>query len=86
MALAAGSLELEIDFFDTANQLYLSILPDNFLFTDGANRFNLPQWLILAMTGSGLWAEDLLPQVQGVAYLHMNKTIDGGNFFFYPDG
>ncbi len=31
-------------------------------------------------------SQDLLPQVQGVAYLHFNDTIDGGEFFFYPAG
>ena len=53
----------------------------------GANRFNLPQWLLLAMAGSGLWASELLPQVQGVAYLHSNRSLsDGGDFFLFPEG
>lgn len=55
-------------------------------FKNGANRFNLPQWLLLAMAGSGLWADEAMPQVQGVAYLHLNETINGGSFFLYPDG
>ena len=55
-------------------------------FRGGANRFNLPQWLLLAMAGSGLWDEELLPQVQGVAYLHLNESLEGGEFFLYPDG
>ena len=54
--------------------------------SDGANRHNTPQWLLLAMAGSGLWEEDLLPQVQGVAYIHQNQTIHGGDFFLYPYG
>ena len=24
--------------------------------------------------------------MQGVAYLHLNETVDGGDFFLYPDG
>jgi hypothetical protein len=52
----------------------------------GANRFNLPQWLLLAMAGSGIWQNELLPQVQGVAYIHDIENISGGDFFFYPKG
>ena len=52
----------------------------------GANRFNLPQWLLLAMAGSGIWASQQFPQVQGVAYIHQIKDIQGGDFFLYPKG
>ncbi len=38
------------------------------------------------MARSGLFKEHLFPQVQGVAYLHVNGSIDGGSFVFYPDG
>ncbi len=55
-------------------------------YADGATRHTLPQWLLLSMAGSGLWEEELLPQVQGVAYLHLNETLDGGQFFLYPEG
>ena len=55
-------------------------------FRNGANRFNLPQWLLLAMAGSKLWDEDQFPQVQGVAYIHEIESIYGGNFFLYPQG
>ena len=57
-----------------------------FTYAGGANRFNLPQWLLLAMAGSGLWSQEQFPQVQGVAYIHEIKDILGGNFFLYPNG
>lgn len=55
-------------------------------FQGGANRFNLPQWLLLAMAGSGLWQDELLPQVQGVAYVHSSQDLKSGDFFLYPNG
>ena len=56
------------------------------LYLGGANRFNLPQWLLLAMAGSGIWRDEQFPQVQGVAYIHETPDISGGNFFLYPSG
>lgn len=55
----------------------------------GASRFTLPQWLLVVMDRSGLWADRVVPQMQGVAYLHKwpkERTNNGGNFFFYPAG
>ena len=49
-------------------------------------RFNLPQWLLLAMAGSKFWAQEQYPQVQGVAYIHSIEDVQGGNFFLYPQG
>jgi len=36
----------------------------------GANRFQFPEWLLAAMTFSGLWRDRFIPQVQTVAYFH----------------
>ena len=46
----------------------------------GATRFNVPQWLLIAMEMSGLWAEHRVSQTQGVAYLHdwVDPKHDGG--------
>jgi hypothetical protein len=54
----------------------------------GATRFNVPQWLLIAMEQSKLWSHLRLPQTQGVAYLHswVNHLTDGGGFFYYPNG
>lgn len=53
----------------------------------GATRFNIPQWLLVVMESSKLFADRRVPQIQGVAYLHkwQAKDIDGGGFYFYPD-
>eukprot|EP00042_Codosiga_hollandica_P045063 m.452279 g.452279 ORF g.452279 m.452279 type:complete len:465 (+) comp56927_c0_seq2:82-1476(+) len=54
----------------------------------GGTRFNIPQWLLIAMEQSKLWSHLRVHQTQGVAYLHewVNPEEDGGGFFFYPNG
>ena len=54
----------------------------------GATRFNIPQWLLIAMESSGLFENIRVRQSQGVAYLHkwLNHEKDGGGFYFYPKG
>jgi hypothetical protein len=51
----------------------------------GATRFDLPQWLLVVMEQSGLWANASVPQIQGVSWLHDGADA-GGEFFFYPAG
>jgi len=51
----------------------------------GATRFTLPQWLLVVMDQSGLWADRSVPQIQGVSWLHDSQD-QGGEFFFYPEG
>lgn len=36
----------------------------------GASRFTFPQWLLVAMVFSGLFADKFVHQVQVVGYLH----------------
>jgi hypothetical protein len=66
----------------------------------GADRTTMPQWLLVVMEQSGLFASRSVPQIQGVAWLHggpanlyyANSTgrkapgEDGGSFFFFPQG
>jgi hypothetical protein len=59
----------------------------------GATRWNFPQWLLLAMQRSGLYAHREVEHIQGVAYLsgksapmEGQETADAGQFFFYPGG
>jgi hypothetical protein len=49
----------------------------------GVNRQKHPQWLIVAMHHSGLFAEWRMPIATAVAWFH---DCDGGEFAFYPDG
>jgi len=49
----------------------------------GVNRTKHPQWLIVAMHHSGLFAEHRMPIATGVSWFH---DCDGGEFAFYPDG
>jgi hypothetical protein len=49
----------------------------------GANRKVMPQWLVVAMHHSGLFAEHRMPIATGVAWFH---DSDGGEFAYYPDG
>jgi hypothetical protein len=49
----------------------------------GCNRKTCPQWLLVAMHHSGLFAEWRMPIATGVAWFHDCK---GGEFAFYPDG
>ena len=56
----------------------------------GASRFQLPQWLLVVMDQSGLFADRAIKQIQGVAWLHRdgspNNTRTHGEFAFYPQG
>ena len=51
----------------------------------GASRFEFPQWLLVAMTFSGLFQERFIDQVQVVAYLHewIPTLDDRGDFVYY---
>ena len=53
----------------------------------GASRFQLPQWLLVAMEFSNLFADRFIDQVQIVGYLHdrIPEAGDGGDFVYYPD-
>lgn len=54
----------------------------------GRTRYNLPQWLLIAVEQSGLFKDIEIRQTQGVAYLHswVNTTRDLGAFYYYPNG
>jgi len=49
----------------------------------GANRKKHPQWLLVAMHHSGLFADWRMPIATAVAYF---QDVRGGAFAFYPDG
>jgi hypothetical protein len=50
----------------------------------GATRFQLPQWLLVAMVHSGLFADRFVHQVQVVTYIHeWNATAERGGEFVY---
>jgi hypothetical protein len=49
----------------------------------GANRKNVPQWLLVVMHHSGLFDEWRLPIATGIAWFH---DSDGGELAFWPDG
>jgi hypothetical protein len=49
----------------------------------GANRKRYPQWLMVVMHHSGLFAPWRMPIVTGVAWF---SECGGGEFAFYPDG
>lgn len=58
----------------------------------GADRKNIPHWLLVLMKQSGLFEDKFIPQVQGVSWLskhqfnklEMESLKNGGNFYFYP--
>lgn len=56
----------------------------------GANRRDIPQWLLAAMVYSGLFKERFIDQVQVVGYLHKwhpsEKKNAGGDFIYYRGG
>ena len=54
----------------------------------GADRFDFPIWLLVAMQWSELWEDRRIHQVQGVAYIHdwPESVNNGGGFFYYPEG
>lgn len=51
----------------------------------GATRFQLPQWLLVAMVHSGLFADRFVHQVQVVTYIHEWNATDarGGEFVYW---
>ena len=49
----------------------------------GANRKVIPQWLLVAMHHSGLFAEHRMPIATGIAWFH---DCDGGELVYWPDG
>ncbi|HKA30304.1 MAG TPA: hypothetical protein VKH82_13060 [Candidatus Binatia bacterium] len=49
----------------------------------GANRTKDPEWLLVVMHHSGLFARWRIPIATGVAWFHGCR---GGDFAFYPDG
>jgi len=49
----------------------------------GANRKNVPQWLLVVMHHSGLFDAWRLPIATGIAWFH---DADGGELAFWPDG
>ena len=61
-----------------------------------ATRYAFPQWLLLVMQDSGLFAVQRLPQVQALVYVHdwrVDNMTDpeqfkrfGGEFVIYPSG
>ena len=57
-----------------------------------ADRFLFPAWLLVVMQMSGLFEEERVAQVQGVAYMHRWEDTpealaeNGGTFFYYPNG
>merc|ERR1712070_270288 len=58
----------------------------------GATRFQFPQWLLAAMTFSGLWKDRFVDQVQVVAYYHewdpailTGNGVDAGEFLYWND-
>jgi len=55
-----------------------------------ANQRSVPDWLLHVMLESGLWADEMIPQAQGVAYLHGTKDKPvyehGGEYVYYPNG
>jgi hypothetical protein len=56
----------------------------------GANRMDVPQWLLAVMVYSNLFKERFIDQVQVVGYLHRwspeDKENVGGDFVYYPGG
>lgn len=53
----------------------------------GASRFQMPQWLLVAMVYSNLFTERFVDQVQVVGYLHQwtPQTDAGGQFIYYTN-
>ena len=56
----------------------------------GVNERSAPNWLLHVMKESGLFEDIIIPQAQGVAYLHGTKdepTFEkGGRYVYYPNG
>ncbi|MFM8236811.1 MAG: hypothetical protein ACKOBG_03505 [Actinomycetota bacterium] len=49
----------------------------------GANRKVVPQWLLVVMHHSGLFADHRMPIATGIAWFH---DCDGGELSYWPDG
>ena len=68
---------------------YLNKVQDNQWFWR-ANHRSVPDWLLPVMHESGLWSDEMIPQAQGVVYLHGTKENPvyehGGRFIYYPNG
>ena len=56
----------------------------------GVNQLSAPDWLLHVMKESELFDDIMIPQAQGVSYLHGTKDepyyTDGGRYVFYPNG
>uniref|UniRef100_A0A914D412 Uncharacterized protein n=1 Tax=Acrobeloides nanus TaxID=290746 RepID=A0A914D412_9BILA len=53
-------------------------------YLEHATRFQYPTWLPVVMAGSGIYQDNVIDQVQGVAYLHeWNDTSLGGHLSIY---
>jgi hypothetical protein len=56
----------------------------------GADRFDMPQWLLAAMHFSNLWSDLFVDQVQIVGYFHEWQPEDHptsmGDFIYWPNG
>ena len=56
----------------------------------GINQRSAPDWLLHAMKESGLYDSIMIPQAQGVAYLHGTADepvySNGGRYLYYPNG
>ena len=55
-----------------------------------ANQRSVPDWILPVMHESGLWSDEMIPQAQGVLYLHGTKENpvyeNGGRLIYYPNG
>ncbi|CBY30379.1 unnamed protein product [Oikopleura dioica] len=56
----------------------------------GINQLSQPDWLLHSIKESGLYDDQMIPQAQGVAYLHGTKEKPyyekGGEYVFFPNG
>jgi len=56
----------------------------------GINQRSAPDWLLHAMKESGLYDSIMIPQAQGVTYLHGTSEqpvySNGGRYLYYPNG
>lgn len=56
----------------------------------GINQMSVPDWLLHVIKESELYDDVMIPQAQGVAYLHGTREnpyfTNGGRYVFYPNG
>ncbi|CBY35378.1 unnamed protein product [Oikopleura dioica] len=56
----------------------------------GINQLSQPDWILHTIQESGLYKDKMIPQAQGVAYLHGTKEKpyyeNGGEYVFFPYG